>query len=329
MTDDPWAINASAGAPAYTAAELRRLSSVLMMGGHADRFGTRQGVNPSGSQAVTLSGTTITVQHTRAVVYPALTTTAGPYTVALQSETHTLTAADGTNPRKDIVVLRVEDTDEDSSGFRRARSQYIVGTPAGSPSEPAVPSGSFRMATIDVPAGGSPAPTLTYNAPYVVALGGILPARNVSELPSVGLHEGAYADQGDVNSLLRYSGSAWEVMATVPETTSSGATAATNWSVSAFNATKWGPIIVGLLSFARTGADITPDSAGNITDTLAATLPSGWRPSITWYAACGDGFSDGEARIDTDGTVTLRSWIPGGVVTTGRTLRLSFCYPKA
>jgi hypothetical protein len=215
MADDPLWINADTGAPAYAANELRRaMATLLSQSGEADRFGAREGVHPAGSAGVTISGMTITVQHLKAVVYPGLTTLSGPYIVQLQSGTHAVTAADATNPRKDIVALQIQDHDEDSSGQRRAQSVYVAGTPAPSPVEPALPSNSFRLATVDVPAGSS-TPTLTYNAPLTVAVGGIVPVRTDSELPggSSGLYDGAARWNQALNELqIHNGGSTWETV---------------------------------------------------------------------------------------------------------------------
>lgn len=281
MPDDPLWINASAGAPAYAANELRRLHAMFLTQGVADKFGARSGVHPAGGNAVTLSGTTVTVLHTKAVVYPGLTSTAGPYVVALQSRTHALNAADGSNPRKDIIVMRVWDNDEDSLGLRQADTVYVVGTPAASPVEPAVPASSFKMATIDVPAGGSPAPSLTYNAPYTVATGGVLPVRTDSELPggSSGLYDGMVRWKRDTNELQVHNGSTtWETVAStalapgtvvavlrrnttvsLTSTTSSATSTAIPWNVedldklncwsSGTNPTRYTPNLAGWYTF--------------------------------------------------------------------------------
>ncbi|SCL31922.1 hypothetical protein GA0070616_4357 [Micromonospora nigra] len=213
MAADPLWINESGGSPSYTAAELRRAQGVVLShAGTSDRFGARSGVHPAGADALSLSGTTLTVQHLQAVAYPASSTTQGPYLVQLPSHTHTVPAASA-QPRKDIVVLRVRDNDEDGSGERDADTVYLTGTAAGSPVEPSVPAGTFRLGTIDVPATGGGDPVLTYSAPFVVATGGILPVRVSGDLPTTGLHEGAYADRWDNDTLYRWSGSAWVAVA--------------------------------------------------------------------------------------------------------------------
>lgn len=221
MPADPWWINASGGAPAYAADELRRLQSMLLTQGVADRFGARPGVHPAGTAAVTLSGTTVTVLDIKAVVYPGLTSQSGPYIVALPSGTHELDPADATNPRVDIVVLRVYDDDEDSSGLRQAVTEYIAGVPAASPVAPATPPGAVRLASAAVPQFGGGSPTLTYEAPYTVAVGGILPVRDGGELPTTGLYSGMYVDRLDLgdNGMLmrnRSGGSVWDAVGPAP-----------------------------------------------------------------------------------------------------------------
>jgi hypothetical protein len=212
---EPTWINADAGAPAYTASELRRNEAVLMFGGVADRLGVRQGVRP-GADPVSLAGTTVTVHETPAVVYPAVTSTSGPYRVALLETAHELNPPDGTYPRKDIIVCQVQDHDEDASGFRRARSVYVPGSPAATPVEPAVPAGAFRMGTITVPQSGGGGATLVVNTPWAVAAGGILPVRNDAELPgaSGGIYDGMARWNQDTNALeIHNGGSSFDVVA--------------------------------------------------------------------------------------------------------------------
>jgi hypothetical protein len=87
----------------------------------------------------------------------------------------TLNAADGTHPRIDMIAAKLDEVDDatverhfqdEVSGARTAQSmsvtrspritkQYVVGTPAVSPVEPALPAGYVRWARIYVPAGAS------------------------------------------------------------------------------------------------------------------------------------------------------------------------------
>lgn len=208
-TDPAW-INASGGAPLYSAVELRRLEAVLLYGGVADRLGAHQGVRP-GPDPVSLVGTTWTVHDTPAVVYPGETSTSGPYRVALLETAGSVNAA-AAQPRKDIIVCQVQDDDEDSSGQRRARPLYVPGVADASPVEPAVPDGSFRIATIDVPASGGGSPTLTVNTSYSVAAGGILPVRNSAALPAAGVGDGMFTYQKDTKALMVHDGASWKVL---------------------------------------------------------------------------------------------------------------------
>jgi hypothetical protein len=73
----------------------------------------------------------------------------------------------------------------------------------------------------------------------------------------------------------------------------------------------------------RSGATITA-SGGNIADTLMFTLAAAYRPSHIRSAVWGNGTVSGEAIIDTDGSVTLRS--ANGSITSGSNVRLASCY---
>ncbi|SCL15042.1 hypothetical protein [Micromonospora inyonensis] len=213
MADPLW-INASAGLPAYSANELRQaMALVLAYGGRA--MGARGGVRPGGTQLqVSLAGSTITVQPGVACVDPALTSPQGPYWVALPvAETPgPLAAADATNPRKDIVILRVYDNDEDSSGLRLARSEYLVGVAAASPTEPAVPAGAIRLATIDVPASPG-APAVTDRRPFVVGSGGILPVRDQAERDALAPYGGLHVWRMDLRRVEVYDSVGWRTIA--------------------------------------------------------------------------------------------------------------------
>lgn len=217
MPNDPAWINVdpiSGDAPEYNARELRRLDATLMLPGVTDRFGARSGVRPGGLDAVTLAGNTVTVRDLCAVVYTAAGgSQTGPYRVALQEETHELDPADGSNDRIDAIDLQVQDDDEDASGQRRAHSVYVPGQPASSPEPPALTENSVRLATVLVPAGGTPSPTLDFVAPYIASLGGILPVRDASELPTIGRYPGMAAYRQDADAVVVWDGSAWPIVA--------------------------------------------------------------------------------------------------------------------
>lgn len=193
MAEAAW-INADAGAPEYNAQELRRLQSMHLFPGVSDRVGARQGVRPTGQDVVTVSGTTWTQHDLSAVVYPGLTTVSGPYVVEKLAESGSLDPADGSNDRLDGLDLQVQDDDEDASGQRQVRVVYVPGTPASTPSPPPVTDTSLRLATILVPAGGTPSPTVATLAQYTVSAGGILPLRQGEAAPAG--YPGVYVDSG-------------------------------------------------------------------------------------------------------------------------------------
>lgn len=62
---------------------------------------------------------------------------------------------DASNPRRDLIVLRVYDDELDSSGLTLARVEVVQGTPAASPATPATPSGAVALGYVQVPAGES------------------------------------------------------------------------------------------------------------------------------------------------------------------------------
>jgi hypothetical protein len=218
MPFDPLWINVSAsGTPSYTAREARTgLAALNQYDGRA--LGARRGIRPGPTNVIAYANPTVTVNAHVGTADPALTSLQGPYLYALvTAENHTAGAAT-TNPRKDIVVIRIYDHDEDSLGMRIGQSELIAGTPAPSPSEPAVPTNAFKIATLDVPniaGGGLGSAVITQNYPFSVAAGGVLPTRSATEegaiTPYAGmvtfrLDSGLFVVRNQTNSAWRYLG---------------------------------------------------------------------------------------------------------------------------
>lgn len=205
-------INASGGSPAYNAQQFRQSMAGLMVPG-ASGLQVTPGVRPGAGLGVTVSGSTITVTPGTAIVQGASSTVQGPYLAVVDSNwTQTLTAADGTNPRIDLVYLRVRDQDADGSGQRDCTPVYVAGTPAASPTAPTIPAGTtgIVLATINVPKSGAGSPTVSTAARQTtVASGGILPGAAPS-----GPYIGQYYDDG--SSLRRWSGTTWETYGPQP-----------------------------------------------------------------------------------------------------------------
>lgn len=78
--------------------------------------------------------------------------------LAMNSEatsTVEIPAADSTDPRLDLVVLRVQDDDEDSGGTDSITLEVVEGTASSSPSAPPVPNSTLLLATVTVSAGAT------------------------------------------------------------------------------------------------------------------------------------------------------------------------------
>ncbi|RSS59582.1 hypothetical protein [Streptomyces sp. WAC01280] len=174
--------------------------------------GSTNGTAVLGGLAVagTAPGTmTATVQPGRAVIQS--TDAAGAYPVSLDSVL-TLTFGDGnaSNPRIDLVVLRVYDTAVDALGRTEAAVEIIQGAAAPSPIVPGVPAAAIPLATVRVPAGASAGSggidwgtAITDRRTGTVAVGGILvgaPSQN-------GNYPGQFRDGG--RGIERWNGSSW------------------------------------------------------------------------------------------------------------------------
>jgi hypothetical protein len=198
--------------PEYASIDLRRFDAITLHPGTPDPAGAREGVRPHGTAPITLTGTTYTVNGGLAVVYPRETSTSGPYRVYYDAaEPVSFNPADGSNDRLDGIDLQVQDDDEDGQGQRRPRIVYVPGTPAGSPTEPALTDSSLRLALVRIHAGGSPAPSIERLAPYALGAG-ILPLRSATEYP-VSPYEGMVVFRQDTGALEVFFGGAWTGLA--------------------------------------------------------------------------------------------------------------------
>lgn len=203
---EAWAIRQVDGSPEYSARELRRIFAVSLWPA-GDQFGARSGVRPHPLPVVTVAGTTWTVHDHSAVVYPGLTSSAGPYIVEQGEQSGSLNPADASNGRIDALDEQVQDDDEDGSGERRSRILYVPGTPEADPVPPPPTNASVRLATILVPSSGSA--VVETLAPYTVAAGGVLPVRNADERPIAGAYHGQFVYRRDADELQVFDGAVW------------------------------------------------------------------------------------------------------------------------
>jgi hypothetical protein len=208
-------IDASAGSPTYTAQQERQALSALLGGGSPRALGAVSGFRVgTAASVVSVTSTTWTVNPCSAVIDPAATTVQGAYRWSTDTTvTGSITAADATNPRKDILYIQVNDASAgDGSGARNANILYLAGVPAATPSAPALPPRSFLIAGIDVPKSGAGAPTATWNKLFTVAAGGILPVATQAIRDALTTYPGLAVWRLDLNVLQIYTGSAWRTM---------------------------------------------------------------------------------------------------------------------
>ena len=111
------------------------------------------GIIGSSSLAVTANspaGMSVRVASGWAAIVGTTTTNMGVYTIFNDAtETLTITTADPTNPRIDLVCATVRDAFY-SGANNDVIFQVIAGTPAGSPVAPALPANSISLATVAV-----------------------------------------------------------------------------------------------------------------------------------------------------------------------------------
>lgn len=128
----------------------------------------------------------------------------------------------------------------------------------------------------------------------------------------------------DVNRLEIYNGSAWITPEPSLVTGTTGLSAAAGFTVNDFYGHRQGRVTSIDLYLTRTGGTIDA-SGGNIADTVAATVPSSWRPTHDTITGCWDnGVVHGGFVIGVDGIVTLRT--AGGDITSGTNLRLHITF---
>lgn len=113
-----------------------------------------------------------------------------------------------TLPRKDIIAVRIRDTDEDASGSEDCGHVVIAGTAAGSPADPAIPANHLVLARANVPA-TSGAITVDDLRTFANALGGTLRVRSTTRPTGAALWEGLHIYETDTDRTWVYDGANW------------------------------------------------------------------------------------------------------------------------
>lgn len=168
MATTAFPLDALSGAPTYYAQSIRQAFSAFLGVAPAGRpLGATSGVRPgTPSTTVTVSGFTWACAAHSGVLDVQAAAVAGPYLYATDgNDTSSISAADATNPRVDIVFVQINDTVQDGSGAESASVGYLAGTPASSPVAPAAPARSLVLAQISVPKAGGGNPTVSWVAP--------------------------------------------------------------------------------------------------------------------------------------------------------------------
>ena len=121
-------------------------------------------------------------QHATYTSLPADFTSQGVYdAVAAAASELSLSAANETNPRIDLVCASIQDT-QYSGSFNRALLQIVTGTPAGSPKPGTPPESTVVLAEVEVPAKATQVKTehITSQRP-VVGAGAVTTAKLANE----------------------------------------------------------------------------------------------------------------------------------------------------
>jgi hypothetical protein len=147
----------------------------------------------------------------------------------------TLTAANVTNARRDLIVARIKDVEYGVAVTNAFTVEKIDGTPAGSPVDPTVPDNCIVLARVAVAANASSitnanitdlrtnytavtGASVIGNQVKSVATGGITPCLSAFR-PTKGLFEGEVIYETDTKQFYTYNGSGWTLNATRPMTT--------------------------------------------------------------------------------------------------------------
>lgn len=214
LPNPPLAIDAGDNdEPEYPAAAFRAALGAVLATTKGDQSIARTGALDTRAFKVTRSGQNVLA----AAGGYSIGTSAGPYLCATdeQATVDTLDPADATNPRIDLVVLRVDDPDNGGQSNRQASLELIKGTPAANPAIPTV-SGTdvhANLARIDIPRQGQGQPAITDLRHFTAAAGGIVPVQKESELTDIGNEVGLHAYVIDTGQTYVRTKNGWQSIA--------------------------------------------------------------------------------------------------------------------
>jgi hypothetical protein len=201
--------NENAGA-VYNAREYRRFLERMMGYDVITTPGTGSGgtFRPT-DLAPTQAGTpnmTVLVAAGAVYVEGSESATQGGYFVYNDAQTVvTVPAANATNPRIDIIGVRIEDS-EYSGANNTAAIVLVSGVAAASPVEPTLPANFMTICRVDVAASAVSITNanITDRRRRMAAVGGIIPCTSTTR-PSVSLWEGMFIYETDTHALKQYT----------------------------------------------------------------------------------------------------------------------------
>lgn len=169
------------------AGELRRADAALVAGGGGSPWG---GIARHSDTEfdVTVNGSDVVTVQPGAVVIPGnAVAESGIYRSSLDAaQSGSLAARNATNPRIDLLIFRAMDTDVVAGhAAYKGRIELVTGTPAASPSAPALPTMAVELARITVPqtAGGAATVDTSFRT-YATAAGGTLILPTAARAPA-------------------------------------------------------------------------------------------------------------------------------------------------
>lgn len=265
-------------AGSHPAEDVRRAFGSMM--------GNRSGIVASGHLAVSeKSGTpnmSVDVAEGQLVLKGSEGTYQGLYLCEARGTTNlAISAADATNPRRDLIIARVRDSAY-SGATDTFSLEVVTGTPAGSPSDPSLPSGTcFVLARVQVAASASSITNANITdlrgnystAQYgrAAALGGTIPCTSSTRPTSP--FAGLRIYETDTNRTWEHNGSAWVLMSSNGAYTSYTPTL-TNITLGSGGVAngRW-KVVDGSTLFLR--VRITLGTSGAFTGAGTISLPSG------------------------------------------------------
>lgn len=123
-----------------------------------------------------------------------------------------------TLPRKDIIAVRIRDTDEDASGSEDCGLVVIAGTANASPTDPTIPANHLVLARANVPATSG---TITIDdlRTYASALGAQHRCRSTTRPTAAALKTVRNIRETDTQRIMYYTdAAAWEIVSEPPQT---------------------------------------------------------------------------------------------------------------